>query len=129
MKKSQKITLVLISALLASCSKEAINEKEEQEVYMRGDETASYEQTHCHHNGNNMLLWYLAFRPYGIYQNGGYSHVGMYSRSLSESSNIGRSSTKTSVMTSSSSRIVSSARVGSSSRGGFGGSSHGSSAS
>jgi hypothetical protein len=106
--KSKAIGLVLITSLLASCHKEEPNWGE-QDVYMRGDSTAVY--THSHNN--NALLWYMAFRPYGLYNNGIYSHAGMYSNSISHSSNVGRSSFKAS----------------SSSRGGFGSSSHGSSAS
>ena len=110
--KSKVIGLVLISSLLASCDKKEEKEEAEwgQEVYMRGDNTADYSQSH---NNTNLLLWYMAFRPYGIYNNGMYSHAGMYSNGISHSSNVGRSSFKGSA----------------SSRGGFGSSSRGSSAS
>lgn len=111
--KSKAIGLVLITSLLASCHKEEPS-WDNQDVYMRGDSTANY--SHSHHNSNNALLWYLAFRPYGVYHNGMYSHAGMYSNSISHSSNVGRSSFKSTSSVSSS-------------RGGFGSSSHGSSAS
>lgn len=110
--KSKAIALVLITSLLASCHKEE-PDWDEQDVYMRGDSTAEYSHSHNNNNNNNMLLWYMAFRPYGVYHNGIYSHAGMYSNSISHSSNVGRSSFKSA----------------SSSRGGFGSSSHGSSAS
>lgn len=130
MKKSSKISLVLITALLASCHKEKEPSWDDQQVYMRSDSTATYSHTHCH-NGNTALLWYLAFRPYGMYSNGAYSHVGMYSNSISERSNIGTNSYKSAV--SSRSGFGNSGKSGfsssSSSRGGFGSSAHSSSAS
>jgi hypothetical protein len=117
MRKSKIVSLVLITALLASCHKEKEWNEDEQKVYMRGDNTASYEQTH---HSNNLLLWYLAFRPYGGYYGGSYHYGGMYSPSISHNSNIGTNSHKTS---------ISSSRSVVSSRGGFGSSSHSSSAS
>lgn len=129
MKKSQKIALVLITAALASCHKEKEWNEGEPKVYMRGDSTAVYSQTHHYHNNNNALLWYMAFRPYGVYSGGSYHHVGMYNGALSESSNFGRNTTKSSLVNSSSSKVVMSGRNGSSSRSGFGSSAHSSSSS
>ncbi|MBL7814879.1 MAG: hypothetical protein JNL70_07710 [Saprospiraceae bacterium] len=115
MKKSKIVSLVLISAALASCNKEQKgasgdwDEKTDKKVYMRSDTTARYSRTH-HHGVGNALLWYYAFRPYGTSgayssgYSGGYTRTGFYSRGLSRSSNIGSNATKSTI-----------------SRGGFGG--------
>ena len=105
MKKSKKITLVLITALLASCHKHDDKPWDKPEVYMRSDTTAEY--THTPVFAADVWLWYYAFRPYGmIYGNGGgYHHAGYYSGGLSERSNIGTSPLKSGIV-----------------RGGFGGS-------
>lgn len=94
MKKSKLVSLVLITAALASCQKEEPKENQKK-VYMRSDSTASYSHTHCHNNG---WLWYYAFRPYGYYNTSGgsgtYHRAGFYSSGISEHSNIGHSSAK-----------------------------------
>lgn len=87
MKKSKYISLVLISAALASCNKEKEWNENEPKVYMRSDSTANYSRSH-HHFGS-ALLWYYAFRPYGRYNNGVYNRSGYYSGGISEHSNIG----------------------------------------
>ena len=98
MKKSKYISLVLITAALASCNKK---EKEwnqgEPKVYMRSDSTAAYSHSHMN-NLARIGLWYYAFRPYGYYNNGNYSRYGYYSSGIQESSNIGRSASKSSVI-------------------------------
>ena len=105
MKKSQAISLVLITAALASCHTKTIQPKQPQ-VYMRSDTTAAY--THTRYHDGNTWLWYYAFRPYGYYNGGVYTRYGYYSRGISESANIGHSSAKSGVV-----------------RGGFGEGSHG----
>ena len=102
MKKSQIVTLALVSAALASCHKIDKHHPGDKNVYMRSDTTASY--SHAYTN-MNMLLWYYAFRPYGYYNSyGGYTRYGFYSDGISEHSNVGTSASKASI-----------------SRGGFGG--------
>eukprot|EP01132_Coremiostelium_polycephalum_P019347 gene19347-23011_t len=104
MKKSSVIKLVLITGALASCHKPKPEASwDSNEVYMRSDSTANYTRTQGHHL--SPILWYYAFRPYGMYYGGRYHHSGYYSSSISESSNIGRSVAK-----------------GAAIRGGFGGS-------
>jgi hypothetical protein len=97
MKKSKIISLVLISAALASCHKP---KPKHQHVYLRSDASAPYSQvnTNNYSGGNNALLWYYAFRPYGSYSSGSYHRSGYYSSGISESSNIGHSSAKSSVV-------------------------------
>jgi hypothetical protein len=121
MKKSKIVTLVIITAALASCNKKVENdgasgdwgdEKGGKKVYMRSDTTAQYTRTH--HSGmgmGSMLLWYYAFRPYHGGGYGGY-RSGYYSGGLSHSSNVGSNPAKSGI-----------------SRGGFGRSSFRSSAS
>lgn len=111
MKKSKLVSLVLITAALASCNKSQNHngasgdwdEKSDKKVYMRSDSTAHYTRTH-HHGVGTALLWYYAFRPYGSSYAGGYNRTGFYSRGLSKSSNIGSNGMKSTI-----------------SRGGFGG--------
>lgn len=117
MKKSKLVSLVLITATLASCNKTDTQkggasgdwgDKTEKKVYMRSDSTARYSRTH-HSGVGNALLWYYAFRPYGSTGYGyggssGYNRTGFYSRGLSQSSNVGSNSFKSTI-----------------SRGGFGG--------
>lgn len=115
MKKSKLVSLVLITAALASCNKTDTQkggasgdwgDKTEKKVYMRSDSTANYSRTH--HSGSGS--WYYAFRPYGSTSYGytgggnGYRRTGFYSRGLSQSSNVGSNSFKSTI-----------------SRGGFGG--------
>ena len=112
MKKSKLVSLVLITAALASCNKTESpkgasgdwDEKTDKKVYMRSDTTARYSRTH-HHGLGTALLWYYAFRPYGSTGYGnGYSRTGFYSRGLSKTSNVGSNAVKSTI-----------------SRGGFGG--------
>jgi hypothetical protein len=117
MKKSKAVQLVLITAALASAEKVAAQQgaegewdkKPEKKVYMRSDTTAQYTRTHHRSSGiGNAILWYYAFRPYGMSSGLGYSRSGFYSNGLSRSSNIGVNPTKSAI-----------------SRGGFGGRSFG----
>jgi hypothetical protein len=99
MKKSKIVSLVLISAYLASCQKEEPKGTigaDGKKVYMRSDSTANYSQSHCHSGGGNAWLWYYAFRPYGFYNGntGSYQRTGFYSSGISEHSNIGTSTHK-----------------------------------
>jgi hypothetical protein len=112
MKKSKIISLVLITAALASCHKE--NKRvvqREQKVYMRSDTTADY--TQAQYQNDDFWLWYYAFRPYGYHDGNSYVRYGYYSGGISSRSNYGGNSVKANV-----------ARA-SVARGGFGG--HGSS--
>lgn len=112
MKKSKLVSLVLITATLASCNKTESQQgasgdwdaKTDKKVYMRSDTTAHYTRTH-HYGVGSALLWYYAFRPYGSSRYGnGYSRTGFYSRGLSKTSNVGSNAVKSTI-----------------SRGGFGG--------
>ncbi|GGB03040.1 hypothetical protein [Puia dinghuensis] len=100
MKKPQHISLVLITAALASCHRPGptdwvdANDRHHQ-VYIRSDSTAPY--TYMHHPIGSPL-WYYAFRPYGRYYSGHYRRVGYYSDALSERSNVGFDFEKTSVV-------------------------------
>jgi hypothetical protein len=92
--KTKFITLVLITAALASChKKQPKRDWNEKTVYMRSDESADYDR-----QNSNFWLWYYAFRPYGYYNNGVYSRAGYYSSGIRESSNIGSSSFKGNVV-------------------------------
>jgi hypothetical protein len=95
MKKSKLISLVLISATLASCHKK----KPEwgSNVYMRSDSTAGYDRVGSY-SPHNPWLWYYAFRPYGTYYGGSYHHAGYYSEAISEGANVGHSSFKSGVV-------------------------------
>ena len=101
MKKTQHISLVLITAALASCHKPGnqdwINANgEHRSVYIRSDSTAPYARM-SHPAGNP--YWYYAFRPYGSYSYfSGYRRVGYYSSAISERSNIGLSGEKGSII-------------------------------
>jgi hypothetical protein len=86
MKKSRYISLVLITAALASCNRHATEigdgeippEEERNNVYMRSDTTDDYTPVNVYnYYGNNM--WWYAFRPYYGYYNGGY--CGYYNNS------------------------------------------------
>lgn len=104
MKKSKIVSLVLITAALASCKNEAEkngasgdwgDEKSGKKVYMRSDSTAQYTRTH--HSGmgmGTMLLWYYAFRPYS--NSYGY-RSGYYSGGLSHRSNVGSNPSKSGI--------------------------------
>lgn len=96
MKKTKQISLVLITAALASCHRPGTPDWENanarhQRVYIRSDSTAPY--TAMHHP-SGVFGWYYAFRPYGHYTYFGYRREGYYSSAISESSNIGHNSTK-----------------------------------
>ena len=96
MKKTKQISLVLITAALASCHRSNNQEwvsanGEHRRVYIRSDSTAPY--THMFHPGT-ALLWYYAFRPYGHFGFSGYRRLGYYSSAISEHSNIGSNSAK-----------------------------------
>jgi hypothetical protein len=96
-KKTKHISLVLITAALASCHKPAnpdwVNANgQHRRVYIRSDSTAPYAPM-SHPFGSP--LWYYAFRPYGSYSYfTGYRRVGYYSSAISERSNIGFSGEK-----------------------------------
>lgn len=109
MKKSKLVSLVLITAALASCHKNDAqrngasgdwDDKKEKKVYMRSDTSATYTRTHHHGSGvGTALLWYYAFRPYGSYNTGmGYQRAGFYSGNLHSKSNIGANPTKSGIV-------------------------------
>jgi hypothetical protein len=91
MKKSKHISLILITAALASCNKKPTENEWEagNKTYLRSDSTASYSRTHHYHGGAGALLWYYAFRPYGGFSNGIFRRNGFYSNAISHSSNTG----------------------------------------
>ena len=109
MKKSKFVSLVLITASLASCNKphKKIQDNDwsdgRKKVYMRSDSTATYDN--CYNGYGNYWMWYYAFRPYGMYYGWVYHHYGYYSAAISDRANIGGSSAKAGII-----------------RGGFGGS-------
>ena len=93
MKKSNTVTLVLISAALASCNQHTEPTATDWEygnkhVYMRSDTSAAYSPTY-HYNH-----WYRAFRPYGAYYGGNYYRYGYYSNIISQRANLGSNSYK-----------------------------------
>ena len=98
MKKSSKaVSLVLITATLASCSKPTETKEEQQRVFMRADSSAPYtevtDQYQQQRSGGGMgmgsaLLWYMAFRPM---MGGG---MGYTSPGISPQSNVGTNTTK-----------------------------------
>lgn len=99
MKKTKIINLVLITAALASCNKQPESEwsggKKSGSVNMRADTTAKYSRVH---SGVSPMLWFYAFRPYGMYYGGTYHHAGYSSSGISQNSNIGTSHTKSTAM-------------------------------
>src|SRR5579872_4900574 len=100
MKKTQHISLVLITAALASCNRPAspdwVNANGlHHKVYVRSDSTAPYSQMH---HPSSSYLWYYAFRPYGSYAHGHYRRLGYYSEAISERSNVGLSLEKSVVV-------------------------------
>lgn len=100
MKKTKQISLVLITAALASChrsnNQDWVNANgEHRKVYIRSDSTAPYTQM-FHPFG--ALLWYYAFRPYGHYDYFGYRRVGYYSSAISQHSNIGTNAAKSGII-------------------------------
>lgn len=108
MKKSKFVSLVLISAALASCNKSETqstgasgdwDNKNEKKVYMRSDTSATYTRTHHHGGIGTALLWFYAFRPYGSYNSGmGYRRAGFYSNNLHSKSNIGMNAAKNGIV-------------------------------
>jgi len=88
MKKSNIIKLVLVTAAISSCNHHKPDH--DRKVYMRSDSTANYSPTegHSHFGG------FYVFRPYGMYNMGGYYRAGYYSSGIHESSNIGHNSFK-----------------------------------
>ena len=95
-RSSTTVQLVLISSLLASCSKPTQEVQDaKQRVYMRADSTAQYtevtQQYQRHHGGGmgNTLLWYMAFRHLGGGM--GYNSPGIH-RSSVVGTNTGKSS-------------------------------------
>lgn len=114
-KSSKAVSLVLITAALASCSKTPDKQEEQeqaQKVYMRADSSAPYTDVtqqynqQRHHSGGGMgsaLLWYMAFRPL---MGGG---MGYASNGLSHQANVGTNTSKSNAV-----------KTHKSSRGGFG---------
>jgi hypothetical protein len=90
MKKSKIVTLVLITAALASCAKEE-KKQGEKKVYMRSDTTARYSRT-------GFFPYYLAFRAYGDYRNGIFSRRGYYSGGINRQSNVGMNPVKSGII-------------------------------
>ncbi|MGL4583720.1 MAG: hypothetical protein ACRCVU_12160 [Flavobacterium sp.] len=123
-KSSKAVSLVLITAALASCSKtpdqEEQKKEQEQKVYMRADSSApytdvtqQYNQQRSHGGGmGSALLWYMAFRPM---MGGG---MGYASQGLSHQANVGTNTAKSNAV-----------KKHTSSRGGFGSTAKSSSAS
>ena len=106
MKKTRHIQLVLLTAVLASCHRNADQQwTSGNKVYIRSDTSAPYARAY-HPTGPG--LWYFAFRPYGNYYNGHYRRVGYFSDAISEHSNLGTNEAKSGIV-----------------RGGFGESAHG----
>jgi hypothetical protein len=95
MKKSKVVSLVLITAALASCNKKENNDWQtanKGKTYVRGDSTAPYARTH--HGIGSSLLWFYAFRPMFGYNNGSYGRTGFFSGGINERSNIGSNAGK-----------------------------------
>jgi hypothetical protein len=93
-KKSKHIQLVLITALLASCSdkKEAEWGEGEKKVYLRSDTTAPYTRSYV-----SPLLMYFAFRSFGMMNNGQYVRGGYQSNAIHPRSNFGNNGFKQNV--------------------------------
>jgi hypothetical protein len=93
LKKSKHIQLVLITALLASCNtkKETDWSEGNKKVFLRSDSTAPYTRTH------SPLLWYFAFRTFGMMNNGRYVHGGYHSNAIHPQSNFGSNGFKNNV--------------------------------
>lgn len=97
MKKSKFVNLLFLASIVACTTKE----KEEKNIYIRGDKSAPFDKVEKREENNSSnntltpLLWYYAFRPYGSYSpSSGYTRQGFYSNSLSNVSNFGSNSTK-----------------------------------
>lgn len=96
-KSSKMVSLVLITSVLASCSKPQEETTDKQKVFMRADSSAPYtevtQQYQQQQNGGGMgmgsaLLWYMAFRPM---MGGG---MGYTSNGLAHQSNVGSNTKK-----------------------------------
>ncbi len=96
MKKTKRIELILITALLAGCHRPNNEWQNGKNIYVRSDSTAPY--TRAYYNHSSPLLWYYAFRPYGNWYNGSYRRAGYYSSAISEAGNIGSNGFKGSVI-------------------------------
>lgn len=106
-KSSKAVSLVLITAVLASCSKPEEKKEDQQRVYMRADASAPYtevtDQYQSQRSGGSMgmgnaLLWYMAFRPM---MGGG---MGYTSQGISPQSNVGTNTAKSTAYKSQSAR-------------------------
>ena len=90
------VTLVLITSVLASCSKPQEEKTDKQKVYMRADSSAPYTevtQQYQQQNSGGMgmgsaLLWYMAFRPMMG------SAMGYTSNGIAPQSNVGTNTAK-----------------------------------
>ncbi len=96
-KSSKMVSLVLITSVLASCSKPQEETTEKQKVFMRADSSAPYtevtQQYQQQQSGGGMgmgsaLLWYMAFRPM---MGGG---MGYTSNGIAHQSNVGNNTSK-----------------------------------
>lgn len=96
-KSSKTVSLVLITATLASCSKPTETKEEQQRVFMRADSSAPYTEVTNQYSEQrssggmgmgNALLWYMAFRPM---MGGG---MGYMSNGISPQSNVGTNTVK-----------------------------------
>ena len=83
MKKSEYISLVLISAALASCDRQLsdtadgeIPNGERNQVFMRTDTEDVYTPVNLYPYNN--ALWYYSFVPYGYYNNYNTFYYGYY---------------------------------------------------
>ena len=89
MKKTKVVSLILITAALASCHRKT--PKLIRTFHMRGDTTAPFKRTRVYSHNSH---WFYAFRPYGFYSGGVYQRAGFYSSSIPLTSNVGGNSFK-----------------------------------
>lgn len=95
-RSSKVVSLVLITSVLASCSKPQEETTDKQKVYMRADSSAPYtevtEQYQQQRSGGmgmgSAFLWYMAFRP----MMGG--AMGYTSNGIASQSNVGSNAAK-----------------------------------
>jgi hypothetical protein len=101
MKKSQTVSLILITASLAAC-----NSAEKQQdwsstqggrTYLRADTTAPYSH-HRAHFGGGPLMYYMAFRAMYGYNNGLFGGGGYHSNCIHSSSNYGTNTAKQNIV-------------------------------
>lgn len=100
MKKSKRITLVLLTTVLFACQQEQPKSAwQKHNVHIRGDTTAPYARTYHSGVGTYMLAYYV-FRPYGYYSfaRGGYARSGYYNSNIGQKANIGTSGIKSNVI-------------------------------